>query len=1388
MIEKRPTVRRGRHGMESLLHRPGPAILVAVVAAPDGRWAAELTAPTAEASAVCGLIGQRLDTGETSLRPTKDSPRVIGVAALVSWEYVYETASSQDTHLLMAASASLAHRTHRAFPRFLEHRILASAILDEPVPLPGHTCWAPTMGSWPAILDPSSAIAVASRPVLLMAGPGVGARVLSSQALSTWASCFEASSTSLTPWPAWTPLATALIEGRWAGDVTTLGKLRCLPPVRPARGQLQAFQRHPLQHVPAAPRPSQASEVSQPFIVLNPRRGSVQAFSAVHAINALRIGQTLANQGSIKVVAEASLRFWFPEEWQGLLADRQQAGHRTPSKEVLRALRVKLDITAMLLWRRWYLQHRPTYRYMGVDASPQRPGVEVLAVAERVIPRSELKQLQPGQLWPTGLIQRRLPVACLGHGRAGLADKVQAVVHATWLEYGPSLDTLAQANLDVRQVLTDMGTELGIADAAAVGSLCVPTKRPPSWSSSSRPVRDRHALLFPLALGIPGMQHILDSILRDSLCALSWWPAWQAQAKALSQWLGYENHRDFLQQLLASHGEGAKEYQEALHHGVATFAAWRWHTLAAVTADLCRLERPVRAAMGNLRNAAELGSRDSTHAQAVWQAVKDEEFWAKACGLQMLVQPFKELSGWIRGCCCHEAELRQGREVQCPWKGCRARELVPRLRAFQHTLTAFRDNPAASPCPGLSPSEVSAVVTRQLAMLRIKTQWAHEPPFLVWQCDKPEVASSFLDMHDQQVRSGGQPHRVTQHFAGPTSPLRSHMEAFAAGQHMSAILRSEVLSYQCCMLDDTWVEAVHRDLSGTGRKKPMAKMPFRFASLRLGQNLELYDSVSASERNAFEKVIWPRWRAIAREATPRIPLRPLWDCPRLSTREVRIQVYRLGQAALVDWAASLPPLTSARGPTGEPGASPEWANLLQSDFLMTLLELLGPEPVLSIPSQEDSWSPNPSPATTQQLRFFQVVLGAEVRRKKQLRTAWSTRMGGMVCPSMIQNMAIWANRGGDTWDVYPDGNPDLEDLARCAPWKMLRCDMSFWSLVPADTAGCVQCGNPKKVMDISWDLRNGPVPLVVLLEYLARAGWKRASSAKDSPAMHTLETPRVMHLSGSTMQDKAFLQCLACLEDILSPSLPSLATGQPAAYYQKILQSQLEQAVHLPTCPGSSNHEARARDSSEEEPVLEHPAGNRPTQPTPRASRKRKPTEAVGINEVLLVPLQAMERSGPAEKVAKAAPPLVGHPAASSSSSALPVATSDDRPANTGQERIGQSRGRAAAAQPRDILANVEGVDIVRDTHLLPGMHGHYERARVRCPLHSGSGVLCTKTRIFGRSSTATFGQQEPVAFLASWVCAASRFTDRASHMRYAPGQAEVCVAMANLRNSGVEG
>ena len=97
-------------------------------------------------------------------------------------------------------------------------------------------------------------------------------------------------------------------------------------------------------------------------------------------------------------------------------------------------------------------------------------------------------------------------------------------------------------------------------------------------------------------------------------------------AKAGWSWNSYlkdnvDRHTLDTPRVMCLSGSTAKDKtHEAQCRGWGTFAPWRWHTLAAVTARLCRLEGAVRAAMGALRNSAELGSRDSTHAQAVWQA------------------------------------------------------------------------------------------------------------------------------------------------------------------------------------------------------------------------------------------------------------------------------------------------------------------------------------------------------------------------------------------------------------------------------------------------------------------------------------------------------------------------------------------------------------------------------------------------------------------------------------------------------------------------------------------------------------------------------------------------------------------------------------------------
>ena len=79
--------------------------------------------------------------------------------------------------------------------------------------------------------------------------------------------------------------------------------------------------------------------------------------------------------------------------------------------------------------------------------------------------------MAPGPI--AAVLERRLPLVTLGHGRTPLEDKLQAHVHQTWLENKPRADALSRANSIVRQCLSDMGTEFALADAADVTHACL---------------------------------------------------------------------------------------------------------------------------------------------------------------------------------------------------------------------------------------------------------------------------------------------------------------------------------------------------------------------------------------------------------------------------------------------------------------------------------------------------------------------------------------------------------------------------------------------------------------------------------------------------------------------------------------------------------------------------------------------------------------------------------------------------------------------------------------------------------------------------------------------------------------------------------------------------
>ena len=131
------------------------------------------------------------------------------------------------------------------------------------------------------------------------------------------------------------------------------------------------------------------------------------------------------------------------------------------------------------------------------------------------------------------------------------------------------------------------------------------------------------------------------------------------------------------------------------------------------------------------------------------------------------------------------------------------------------------------------------MVSRIMHTLKLKMAWVDEGPALVWQAWEPAAARRLLDQRDALVAAGGQPHRVTEIFAAPGSQMRAALEVHAIGGGMSVGLREELMAYGLAMIDDTWAEGAHRDVSSQAKRHPGAKVPYLSASWRLDQNLSV---------------------------------------------------------------------------------------------------------------------------------------------------------------------------------------------------------------------------------------------------------------------------------------------------------------------------------------------------------------------------------------------------------------------------------------------------------------------------------------------------------------------------------------------------------------------
>ena len=221
-------------------------------------------------------------------------------------------------------------------------------------------------------------------------------------------------------------------------------------------------------------------------------------------------------------------------------------------------------------------------------------------------------------------------------------------LHQTWLDYGPTPDLMARALCSVKQVLSDMGTEFQIANARA----CLDD------SSGQR----LDTFLYPYALQVPGIKHILDWIICDALSDIDFWPKWQSSAKRLAQWFHGATHRDLVVKLLRSLGHecsvSVDVMQRIMQTATSSFADWRRSTLQTCIRDTLRVEDAVRFLIPRLKDPAKQLVMSRPFAAELSVLAAPPEFWDQARALKAILRHVVGFSGWVTGCACHDQKLQ----------------------------------------------------------------------------------------------------------------------------------------------------------------------------------------------------------------------------------------------------------------------------------------------------------------------------------------------------------------------------------------------------------------------------------------------------------------------------------------------------------------------------------------------------------------------------------------------------------------------------------------------------------------------------------------------------------------------------------------------------------
>eukprot|EP00971_Amphidinium_carterae_P332865 6467245-Amphidinium_carterae.1 len=186
----------------------------------------------------------------------------------------------------------------------------------------------------------------------------------------------------------------------------------------------------------------------------------------------------------------------------------------------------------------------------------------------------------------------------------GLAAKMRKTLFAMWMASPPPrVENLLRACENVVSIVSDMGTEAGLADfeTTNIGRVL------PAWITgkteeglelddteladmASFPTTPAGARVFPTAIRIPGFLHIIHNLSWYLDSHLEGFDTWLQQLKAVTTLLHYKRHRMRFVQRCVKKAALHSHHEHLFKKGLPLITEWRWGSITMILEQLLPLQ------------------------------------------------------------------------------------------------------------------------------------------------------------------------------------------------------------------------------------------------------------------------------------------------------------------------------------------------------------------------------------------------------------------------------------------------------------------------------------------------------------------------------------------------------------------------------------------------------------------------------------------------------------------------------------------------------------------------------------------------------------------------------------------------------------------------------